>query len=102
MAQSPYGMLLQDAAAYIDDLRERGQLPGFQPGERGSLASIPEPVRPNEIKYPVTLVLRATKKGDGSFYRYTIMKSNPDAAWQMVEATRWDKTGQAPDRLVPK
>jgi hypothetical protein len=102
-AQTPYGLLLQDASKYILSLEEQGKLPGFQKGEHGSITSIPE-LMSNEgaFTFPVTVVLRATKKGTDSFYRYTIMKSNSGASWKMIEATSWDKDGHVVEQVLPK
>jgi hypothetical protein len=101
-AQTPYGKLLQDGSSFIDGLLDRGQLPGFRKGEHGSLSSIPEPVWEKGVTFPVSVVLRGTKEGDDSFYRYTIMKADPEASWKLVEATRWDKNGHVVEQLLPK
>jgi len=101
-AQTPYGELLQDAANYIGGLEDQGKLPGFHKGEHGSLTSIPEPVWEKGVTFPVSVVLRGTKEGDDSFYRYTLMKLDSGAAWQLVEATRWDKGGHVVEQLLPK
>src|ERR1051326_3309561 len=78
-AQSPYGKLLQDATAYVNSLEEQGKLPGFHKGEHGSLSSMPEPVWEKGVTFPVSVVLRGTKEGDDSFYRYTIIKLDAGA-----------------------
>jgi hypothetical protein len=101
-AQTPYGKLLQDAATYIGGLEDEGKLPGFRKGEHGSLTSIPEPVWEKGVTFPVSVVLRGTKEGDDSFYRYTLMKLDSGASWQVVEATRWDKSGHVVEQLLPK
>ena len=101
-AQTPYGKLLQESITYLNGLKDRGQLPGFQPGDHGSLTSIPEPLRKEGVTFPVTVVLRGTKVGDDSFYRYTLMKADTEASWRLIEATRWDKSGQVTHQLLPK
>lgn len=100
--QTPYGKLLQDAATYIDSLLDQDKLPGFHKGEHGSLTSIPEPVWEKGVTFPVSVVLRGTKEGTDFFSRYTIMKSDSGAPWQLVEATRWDKNGHVVEQSVPK
>ena len=102
MAQTPYGKLLQDASDYIRSLEDQDKLPGFHKGEQGSLSSVPEPVWEKGPTFPVSVVLRGTKEGDDSFYRYTIMKLDSGAAWRLVEATRWDKSGYVIEQLLPK
>ena len=102
MAQTPYGKLLQDASAYISSLEDQDKLPGFHKGEHGSLTSIPDPVWEKGVTFPVSVVLRGTKDGDDSFYRYTIMKRDSGGAWQLVEATRWDKSGHVIEQFLPK
>ena len=99
-ARTPYGKLLQDAATYIGDLKDEDKLPGFRKGDHGSISSIPEPLSEKEVAFPISVVLRATNTSDGSFYRYTVMKLNTEATWQMVEATRWDKNGQIEQLLL--
>jgi hypothetical protein len=102
-AQTPYGLLLQDAASYIGGLKDQGKLPGFQKGEHGSVSSIPELLsKEGAVTFPVSVVLRATKKGTDTFYRYTILKSNSEAPWKMIEATSWDKDGNVIEQLLPK
>ena len=101
-AQTPYGQLLQDAATYVGGLKDQDKLPGFHKGEHGSLTSIPEPVWEKGISFPVSVVMRGTKEGAESFYRYTIMKPDSRAPWQLVEATRWDKSGHVIEQLLSK
>ncbi len=101
-ARTPYGLLLQDAASYIQGLKAQGKLPGFHEGEHGLVTSIPEPVREKEVTFPVSVVLRATKEGSDPLYRYTIMKSDSGAPWKMIEATSWDKNGHVVEQLLPK
>lgn len=97
-----YERLLRDAAAYIGNLRDQDKLPGFHPGDHGSLTSIPEPVWANGPIYPVSVVLRGEKEGDESLYRYTIAKQHESSTWRLVEATRWDKSGHATEQMLPK
>lgn len=101
-AQTPYGRLLQDAATYIGGLKDQDKLPGFHKGDHGSLTSIPEPVWEKGVTFPVSVVLRGTKEGADSFYRYTIVKPASGAPWQLVEATCWDKSGHVVEQLLPK
>jgi hypothetical protein len=97
-----YEKLLRDAAGYVSNLRNQDKLPGFHPGDHGSLTSIPEPVWDNGPIYPVSVVLRGEKEGDESLYRYTIMKQNEQSPWRLVEATRWDKSGHVTQQMLPK
>ena len=102
-AQTPYGLLLQDATSYMRSLKAQGKAPGFEQGEHGSLSSIPEPMwKEGEFTYPVSVVFRATKTGTNTFYRYTIMKTTSEAPWKMIEATSWDKDGKLIEQLLPK
>jgi hypothetical protein len=100
--QTPYGKLLQDAATYVDGLRVEDKLPGFRKGDHGSLMTIPEPVWDKGVTYPVTVIVRGTKKGADSLYRYTLLKSDSKADWQLIEATSWDKDGRVVEQLLPK
>jgi hypothetical protein len=100
--QTPYGLLLQDAATYVDGLRVEDKLPGIRKGDHGSLMTIPEPVWDKGVTYPVTVVVRGTKKDADFLYRYTLLKSDSKADWQLIEATSWDKEGRVVEQLLPK
>src|SRR6266481_4222580 len=82
----------RDASARFDELREKGKLPGWTPGEHGRLhAVVSIHVR---VAYPASEMIFASKKGDSARYGYRFVKENSSSEWRLVEAWRKPKGGE--------
>jgi hypothetical protein len=101
-ARTPYGKLIAEAAAYLIGLTEQDQLPGIRKNEHGSIESTPEVLGEGAVSYPASVVFRLAKDGDASVYRYTVVKQDPTAPWQLIKATREDKSGQVVADLLAR
>ena len=98
--QKPGGRLFLDAGVFLQNIKRKGQLPGWSKNDTGytnlsfdlDLASEWEhPIKPED--YPLTQTLTVFRKGDTSIYNYTIVKPSPDASWQLQRAWKAAPSG---------
>ena len=91
--QKPGGRLYMEAGEFLKNLKKKGQLPGWLKNDTGYAKIWLDPdlatewermIQPED--FPVAQTLTISKKGDTSIYNYTIVKSSPDAPWQLQRA----------------
>jgi hypothetical protein len=81
-----------EAARSLQDMLQKGTLPGFSPGEDTDLES---PVLQSSSGYPRSRVFLAEKHGEPYHYRYTVEKLSPSAPWRLKWTSKTGKVGRA-------
>jgi hypothetical protein len=81
--------------AFAIRLAKNHTLPGFAKDEHGNLSAFLGTTDLNAATFPISCTLTATKKGDSSVYRYTVVRESADTAWKLIRASR-----SAPDGKV--
>lgn len=86
---------LSAAAAYLQDLKKLGALPGVATNSDMNISSgrLPASIL-KELKYPFAVTLRVTLGGDSFTNHYTAMRPTAAAAWQLKKAWQTDSQGR--------
>lgn len=88
----------KDATTRFEELREAGELPGWQPKEHGRLHAVVS-LRAR-VAFPASELIFAVKEGDSARYGYKFVKENRSSNWRLVEAWRQPKHGEREDLKV--
>jgi hypothetical protein len=80
------------AEAFITNLQEKRELPGFSKGEHGAFSSFLG-ARELNVAFPMTRLFTASKEGETSTYHYTVYRASQDTGWRLQRAWRTGSEG---------
>ena len=86
--------------AFISNLQEKQQLPGFANGEHGTLKSFLG-ARDLNVTFPATRSFTASKQGEASIYHYTVYRASEEDGWRLLRAWRTNPKGGTEELPVP-
>ena len=87
----------EEAALFLQKLREQGQIPGWSKDEHGTLNMVfwqGSKMTFDPETYPVSIPFTATKQNDASTYHCIVMQASKDSAWKMQRAWRTSSDGK--------
>jgi hypothetical protein len=84
------------AEAYVTDLFDKEELPGFSKGQKGGLTGFLSPRNLNVV-FPAERSFTANKAGDPSTYHYTVIRRSLESPWRLQRAWRTHADGQLAD-----
>jgi hypothetical protein len=87
------------AEAFMTNLQEQQQLPGFLKGEHGTLNSFLG-ARDLNATFPATRSFTASKQGEPSTYHYTVYRASEEDSWKMLRAWRTIPDGDSEELPV--
>ncbi|EEF58904.1 hypothetical protein [Pedosphaera parvula] len=71
------------AVKFLEDLRDRGQLPGWTKLDKGQITG---------FAYPTSGILEGYKSGDSAIYLYAVARTSKDGPWKLQRAWRTDRS----------
>ena len=78
----------------LANLRDKGELPGFAKGEKGSLTTTLDSNAIKPSTYPLARTLNGSKTNNPSVYHYTLVCAAEGAAWKLEKAWRTGPDGK--------
>ena len=76
------------AVAFLKNLKQRGQLPGWSRDEHGT----PKRVKPDAAAN--TVEVEAVKQGEPAIYHYRVRRASANDEWHLIKAWRTDAKGR--------
>jgi hypothetical protein len=99
--EHPGGTLVAGALEFLDDLRDKGRLPGWAKGEKGQVDLMLNTIGTrSDAAYPFSRTFNAKKTGNASVYHYTIVRDSEQSAWKLQKAWRTDAVGRAVEEFT--
>jgi Peptidase of plants and bacteria len=90
------------AEAFMVNLQQKEELPGFSKCEHGRLSSMAHR-RQLDLTFPAVRSFTATKQGDNSIYHSTVIRTSEESAWTMRRAWRTNLDGTlAEEYSIPR
>jgi hypothetical protein len=87
----PGVFLVLEAAKYLQELKEKGELPGWSKNDKGSMDA---GGAASEKKYPVSYTLTVRKNGEAGEYGYIVVRETENGPWKLRKAFRKDAKGE--------
>jgi hypothetical protein len=85
---------VEDAAAFLEELKKQGELPGWSQDEHGEYRLNWTPDEKSPATDPLSLTFVITRKNDAIQYHCLLVRAAPDGAWKLQRAWRTDAQGR--------